>query len=89
MRSVFALIGTIQEEVHRWAIEYHRSLRSAAIGSSLDAIPGVGEKRRSALLKHFRTIRAIREADVEQLRAVVPENTARAVYEHFHGEEQT
>ena len=86
-QAVFSFIGTIQEEVHRYSIEYHRSLRSAAIGSSLDKIPGVGEKRRNQLLKEFKTIKAIKEASVEQLHAVVPENTARAVYEFFHAEE--
>lgn len=86
-QAVFAFIGTIQEETHRFAIEYHRSLRSATIGSELDRIPGVGEKRRAALLQHFKTIKAIRQAELEELAAVVPKNTAKAVYEHFHGEE--
>ena len=83
-QAVFSFIGTIQEEVHRYSIEYHRSLRSASIGSTLDKIPGVGEKRRNQLLKEFKTLRAIREAEVAQLRAVVPENTAKAVYAYFH-----
>lgn len=86
-QAVFSFIGTIQEETHRFAIEYHRSLRSATIGSGLDKIPGVGEKRRMALLKHFKTIKAIRSASFEQLNEIVPKNTAQAVYEHFHGEE--
>ena len=87
-QAVFSFIGTIQEEVHRYSIEYHRSLRSGTIRSTLDKIPGVGEKRRNRLLKEFKTIKAIREADFEQLHAVVPENTARAVYEYFHGTEE-
>ena len=81
--AVFALIGTIQEETHRTAIEYHRSLRSAQIGSKLDNIKGVGETRRNQLLKHFKTIKAISEASFEELAVVVPKNTATAVYEHF------
>lgn len=81
--AVFALIGNIQEETHRFAIEYHRSLRSATIGSTLENIPGVGEKRRNELLKHFKTINAIKEASVDQLCAVVPKNTAGSIYDYF------
>ena len=84
--AVFALIGTIQEETHRCAIEYQRSLRSAKLRSGLDDIPGIGEKRRSELLKAFGTVKAVKAADYEQLCAVVPRNAARAVFEHFHGE---
>ncbi len=87
-QAVFAFIGTIQEETHRFAIEYHRSLRSETIGSGLDKIAGVGEKRRNQLLKHFKTIKAIREADEATLAQVVPKNTAKAVYEHFHHKEE-
>ena len=87
--AAFALVGRIQEETHRFAIEYHRSLRDAVPGSTLDKIPGVGDKRRQELLKHFGTIRAIRAASEEELSATVPKNTARAVYEYFHGKEET
>ncbi len=86
-QAVFSFIGTIQEETHRFAIEYHRSLRSETIGSTLDKIPGVGAKRRAELLKAFKTIKAIREATEAQLNEVVPRNTARAVYEYFRQEE--
>ena len=85
--AVFALVGTIQEETHRFAIEYHRSLRSATIGSQLEDIKGVGEARRNELLKHFKTIKAIKTATLDELSAVVPKNTAKAVFEHFHSEE--
>ncbi len=81
--AVFALIGNIQEETHRFAIEYHRSLRSATIGSRLESISGVGETRRNRLLKHFKTIKAISQASYEQLCEVVPKNTAKAVYDYF------
>ncbi|MDO4749725.1 MAG: excinuclease ABC subunit UvrC [Eubacteriales bacterium] len=84
--AAFALIGTIQEETHRFAIEYHRSLRKELIGSALDDIPGVGEKRRKALLQHFGSVKAMREVTEEELAAVVPKNVARAVWIHFHGE---
>ncbi|SHH92737.1 Excinuclease ABC subunit C [Sporobacter termitidis DSM 10068] len=84
--AVFALIGTIQEETHRFAIEYHRSLRSKnSYQSKLDAIEGVGEKRRNALLKSFGSLKAVREATIEDLSKVVPKNTAERVYKHFHG----
>ncbi|MGI5936563.1 MAG: excinuclease ABC subunit UvrC [Oscillospiraceae bacterium] len=83
--AVFALIVNIQEETHRFAIEYQRSLRSVSLGSELDRIKGVGEKRRSALLRQFKTIKAIREATFEELCQAVPRNTAQAVWEHFHG----
>lgn len=85
--AVFALIGRIQEETHRFAIEYHRSLRSATIGSQLDEINGVGEKRRNELLKHFRTIRAIKAASYNELCTVVPKNTAKAVFDYFRKNE--
>ncbi len=85
--AVFALIGSIQEETHRFAIEYHRSLRSAGIGSKLENIPGVGETRRNQLLKHFKTIKAISSASFEQLCEVVPKNTAKAVYDYFRRED--
>lgn len=83
--AVFAMIGRIQEETHRFAIEYHRSLRTATIGSQLDNISGVGEKRRNMLLEHFKTLKAIKAASLEELCAVVPKNTAKAVYDNFHG----
>lgn len=86
--AVFALIGRIQEEVHRFAITYHRTLRSKRVkGSQLDEIPGIGEKRRLALLKRFGSIAAIRAASVEQLATLLPLPAARAVYDHFHAQE--
>ena len=83
--AVFALIGTIQEETHRFAIEYQRSLRTAKLHSALDDIKGVGEKRKTELMKHFGTIKAIKAASLEELEKAVPKNTAKAVYEHYHG----
>ena len=83
-QAVFSLIGGIQEETHRYAVEYQRSLRGEAYGSSLDRIPGVGAKRRDDLIRAFRSVKAIREAGVEQLRLVVPKNTAQAIYDYYH-----
>ena len=85
--AVFAFIGTIQEETHRCAIEYQRSLRTAKLHSGLDDIPNVGAKRRNDLLRAFGTVKAIKAADYE-LCAVVPKNAARAVYDRFHPTEE-
>ena len=87
-QAVFSLIGQIQEETHRFAITYHHESHSkSATRSALDDIPGVGPKRRAELRKHFGTIKAIREADVDTLAAVVPRSAAQAVWEHFHPKE--
>ncbi|MBQ3920979.1 MAG: excinuclease ABC subunit UvrC, partial [Firmicutes bacterium] len=85
-RQLYAYVGTIQEEVHRFAIEYHRKLRGKALSRSvLDSIPGIGEKRKLALLNEFGSIDAIKEADVATL-AKAPgmnEAAAEAVAEYF------
>ena len=87
-QAVFSLIGRIQEETHRFAITFNRESHGRSVrGSALDTIAGVGEVRRTALLKHFKSIKAIREASFEELCAAVPKNTAKAVFEHFHAEE--
>ncbi|MBS7365230.1 MAG: excinuclease ABC subunit UvrC [Oscillospiraceae bacterium] len=86
-QAVFSLVGRIQEETHRYAIEYQRSLRSGALGSELNSIPGVGDKRRNELLRHFKTLKAIKNASLEELCEAVPKNCAHAVYEHYHGSE--
>ena len=91
-QAIFSLIGQIQEETHRFAIEFHRQQQNQRVkGSVLDQIPGVGEKRRADLLKHFKSVKKIREATQAQLAEVVPKNTAQAVYDYFHqqGEEST
>jgi len=87
--AVFALIGQIQEETHRFAIEFNRLQRRGRVqGSTLDHIPGVGEKRRDQLLKHFKSVKNIKAATLEQLCQAVPKNTAQAVYDFFHREEE-
>ena len=90
--AVFALVGRMQEEVHRFAITYQRTLRqSQAVRSQLDQIPGIGEKRRTALLQTFKSLKRVREATIEELEAAVPHTVAQAVYDYFHSkqEEQT
>ena len=85
--AVFAFIGTIQEEVHRFAIQYHRLLRSKRMqASQLEKIEGVGPKRREALLKKFRSVSGIRNAELSQLRELLPEKAADAVWRYFHNE---
>jgi excinuclease ABC subunit C len=85
----FKLITRIQDEAHRFAIEYHRSLRSKAqVKSSLDDIPGIGPARRKALMKAFKSIEDIRQSSVEELAAVpeIPLSTAQQIYDFFHSE---
>ncbi|MBO4832136.1 MAG: excinuclease ABC subunit UvrC [Oscillospiraceae bacterium] len=85
-QTVFSFIGRIQEETHRFAIEYHRSLHGRrGVASALDRIEGVGEKRRNALLKSFGSVKAIKNASEEELAKAVPANVAAAVYAAFHG----
>ena len=87
--AVFSLVGRIQEETHRFAIEFNRLQRKRRVqGSVLDQIPGVGEKRRTELLRHFKSVKRVREAGLEELEQAVPKNTARAVYNYFHSTEQ-
>ena len=83
----FKLITRIQDEAHRFAIEYHRSLRSKGqVRSVLDDIEGIGDTRRKALLKRFKSVEGIREAQVEELQSVPGMNrkAAESVYEFFH-----
>lgn len=83
----FKLITRIQDEAHRFAIEYHRSLRSKAqVNSVLDGIEGIGPVRRKALMKHFLDIDKIRNASVEQLMETegITENVAVNIYKYFH-----
>ena len=82
----FRLITRIQDEAHRFAIEYHRSLRGKTqVRSILDDIPGIGDTRRKALMKHFKTMEAIRDAGVEELQRAPGMNRAAAesVYGFF------
>lgn len=83
--AVFSLIGRIQEETHRFAITFNRNLGVKRMRvSTLDKIEGVGQKRKNDLLKHFKTIDAIKKADINELKHVVPANTAQAIYDFFH-----
>ena len=83
-QAVFALIGNIQEETHRFAITYHRQLRSKRLRySELDNIPGIGPKRKQELLKQFKSLTAIGQATLPELERILPRDAAAAVYHHF------
>ena len=85
----FKFVTRVQDEVHRFAIEYHRSLRTKAqVHSILDDIPGIGPKRRKALMKHFPTIDDLKSAASEQIAEVdgIPMNVANEIYAFFHKE---
>lgn len=87
----FRLIYKIQEEAHRFAISYHRSLRSKSLfKSELDDIKGIGDKRKISLMKHFQSIDKIKGASVEDLSSVKGMNKAVAeeLYNHFHKKEE-
>ncbi len=87
-RAAFTLVSTIQEEVHRFSVEYHRSRsKKSSLSSTLLSIEGIGEGRAKALMKHFRTVKAVSLASEEELAAVkgMSKNAAKAVFEAFHG----
>lgn len=86
----FKLVTRIQDEAHRFAIEFHRSLRSKdQVKSVLDDIPGVGEARRKALMRTFDSIDDIKNASVEKLSSIpeLNERIAQTIYDYFHTEE--
>ena len=87
--KAFYLLQRIQDEVHRFAITFHRQRRGAnSFTSALDGLPGVGPKRKKDLLKHFKTVEKIREASVAELqKAGLPAAVAATVEAHFQKEE--
>ena len=81
---IFAFIGNIQEETHRFAISYHKKLRNRRMRySELDQIPGIGPKRKQQLLNRFKSISAIKTATMEDLLQILPSDAAHSVYRHF------
>lgn len=86
----FFLLQRVQDEVHRFAIQFHRQLRSkTSFASQLDAIEGLGPKRKKELLKRFHSVKNIREASVEALKAAgLPQPVAQNVFAHFHEDTQ-
>ena len=87
-RRAFTLVSSIQDEVHRFAIGYHRQQRrKSAVSSTLTSIEGIGATRAKALLKHFKTVAAVSEADLKELEDApgMTRPSALRVYEYFHG----
>lgn len=88
--NLYKFVASIQEEVHNYAITYHRSLRNKTLTKSiLDDIQGIGEKRKKALLSHFKNIEAIKEAELEELLNIegMSKNSAESVYNFFRKED--
>ena len=84
----FKLITRVQDEVHRFSIEYHKKLRSKAqVQSILDDIPGIGKERKKRLITHFKSVENLRNASLEEIEACegIPQNVAQNIYAYFHG----
>ena len=83
--ALFHLLTQIQDEVHRFAIKFHRDKRSKAqVASELDDVPGIGPKTKEALLRKLHSIKRIREADREEIESIIGKSKAEAIYNHFH-----
>ena len=83
--ELFHFLTKVQDEVHRYAIKFHRDKRSKrALHSELDEIKGIGEKSKETLLKHFKTVKKVREADLSTLATVVGKAKADIIFRHFH-----
>jgi len=86
--ELFHVLTHIQDEVHRFAIEFHRNKRSKhALHSELDNIPGIGPKTRDALLNNLKSVKRIREAELSALVEILGQKKAQIVYDHFHPSE--
>lgn len=82
---LFFLLTRMQDEVHRYAISFHRQLRSKSLFSSiLDEVDGIGEARKKKLLNHFKSVKKMKEATLKELEEVIPKNTALKLYEVLH-----
>ncbi len=83
--ELFHVLKLLQDEVHRYAITFHRDKRSKqALHSELDDIKGIGPKTKEALMKHFKTVKSIKDADLQTLTAVIGQKKAQFVYSFFH-----
>ena len=82
--NLFLYLANIQEEVHRFAITYHRNIKNKGmLASILELVPGIGEGRRKALLKEFSSLKKIKEASVEELEKILPHDVAVNLYEYL------
>ena len=83
--ELFHVLKLLQDEVHRYAITFHRDKRSKqALHSELDDIKGIGPKTKEALMKHFKTVKSIKDSDLQTLTAVIGQTKAQFVYSFFH-----
>jgi excinuclease ABC subunit C len=84
---LFKLLASMQEEVHRFAITFHRDKRSKTqIASELDTLEGVGEKTKTELINHFKSIKRIKNASLEELEKIVAKNRAMIIFKYFNKE---
>lgn len=82
--NLFLFFSKIQEEVHRFAITYHRNIKAkGALSSVLDMIPGIGEVRKKELLKHFGSLKKMKEASIEELSEVIPEDVSKVLFDYL------
>ena len=85
--TLFKLLASMQEEVHRFAITFHRDKRSKnQIASELDSIPGIGEKTKNELISHFKSVKRIKSATLEELQIVCSNSRASIIYSYFNGD---
>lgn len=88
--SLFFLLTQMQDEVHRFAISYHRRIRNKAMTKSiLDEVEGIGEVRKKEIWKHFKSMKRLKEASVEEIAQVVPQAVAQNIYEILHNPNQS
>ena len=84
---LFKLLASMQDEVHRFAITFHRDKRSKTqVASELDTIPGIGEKTKNDLIKHFKSVKRIKSAELSDLAEVIGSNRASTIYNYFKGD---
>lgn len=84
---LFKLLASMQDEVHRFAITFHRDKRSKTqVASELDTIPGIGEKTKNDLIKHFKSVKRIKSADLTELIEVAGKSRASIIYDYFKGD---
>src|ERR1035437_7557838 len=83
--QLFKLLASMQDEVHRFAIAFHRDKRSKSqVASELDTIPGIGEKTKNDLIKHFKSVKRIKSADLIELVEIAGKNRASIIYSYFN-----
>ena len=82
--NLFLFFSRIQEEVHRYAITYHRNIKAkGSLSSLLDLVPGIGEVRRKELLKKFGSLKKMKEASFEELNEVLPDDVSKALFDYL------